>query len=390
MAMQNISNGRKHVLLVDDEKSLTQMLCMLLETRGYHVDVAFSAEEALQKISPYLDLIILDLILPDIHGFEVCRRLRANEKTRQIPIIMLSAQSLYEDRIQGLYLGADDFLPKPCEHEELIARMEVLMRRCSGSGKKENQRGDRIVCELRKILDQALIIPNFQPIYAFNPFRLYGLEVLTRPKVEGYLSNPEHFFNAALQYGLYTDIEILSWSMALAELKNIADNDLKIFLNCSPYFIESSQFMRVRALVDKNFISAENVVLEITERSAISNFKLFFDHLHCYREYGFRIAIDDVGGGYASLQSIVETKPNIIKIDRQFIRALQAEPFKLSMVKLVVAFCKENNILSIAEGIEDQKDLSTVQELSVDAGQGYFLYRPTPYLNIADMLKICP
>jgi len=382
------TNGKKNILLVDDEKSLTQMLSMLLETRGYSVQVANSAEEALLKITPHVDLIILDLILPDIHGFEVCRRLREKTETQHIPIIMLSAQSLYEDRVQGLYMGADDFLPKPCEHEELFARMEVLMRRCNGNNGGKTNNSEGVVSELRKILDEALIVPNFQPIYAFNPTRLYGLEVLTRPQSEGLLANPEHFFNAAIQYGLYTDIEIMSWSLALAKLRHVVTKDLKVFLNCSPYFIESSQFARVRALVDKNSIPAEDVVLEITERSAITNYKLFFDHLYCYREYGFRIAIDDVGGGYASLQSIVETKPNIIKIDRQFIHAMQSDSFKRSIVKFVVGFCKENNIMTVAEGIEDQKDLDAVRDLGVDAGQGYYLYRPTPHLDIEQMSKV--
>lgn len=382
-------NGKKNVLLVDDEKSLTQMLSMLLETRGYKVDVAYSAEEALQKITPYVDLIILDLILPDLHGFEFCRRLREQEKDRHIPIIILSAQSLNEDRVQGLYMGADDFLPKPCEHEELIARMEVLMRRWHRNAQKQADGGEETVCALRKILDEALIVPHFQPIYTFNPFRLYGVEVLTRPKIEGYLANPEHFFNAALQYGLYTDIEILAWSMALSEFRNVAENNLFVFLNCSPYFIESPQFMRVRALTEKNSIPPQNVVLEITERSAITNFKLFYDHLQSYREYGLRVAIDDVGGGYASLQAILETKPNIIKIDRQFIQTLEADPYRQSLVKLVIAFCKENKILSVAEGIEDQKEMAMVRDLGVDAGQGYYFYRPTPILDIPAMHKVC-
>ncbi len=381
--MINTALPKKNILLVDDEKNLTRTLSMLLETRGYVVEVANTAAEAFEKVSSQVDLIILDLRLPDCHGFEVCRRLRQNEKTSHIPIIMLSAYTLNEDKVQGLYLGADDFLPKPCEHEELFARIDVVMRRSQGGTRKGlcQKNHDKIVCELRLILDQGLVLPHYQPIYRLEPFSLYGMEVLTRPTISGPLANPENFFKAALQYGMYPDLEMLSWSKALGQLSTEISEE-KIFLNCSPYFIESSQFLRVKALVEKNQLTPHNVVLEITERSAVTNYKLFYEHLSRFRDYGFRIAVDDVGGGYASLQSIVETRPDVVKIDRHFITSLRQDPFKRSVVKFVVNLCKENNILCIAEGVETQEDLEIVRDLDVDAGQGYYFCRPTPEIDL--------
>ena len=97
------------------------------------------------------------------------------------------------------------------------------------------------------------------------------------------------------------------------------------------------------------------------------------------------MAVDDVGGGYASLESIVETRPDVVKIDRHIISDLKRDPFRRSIVKFIVAFCKENHIVSVAEGIETQQDLDTVISLGVDAGQGYFLYKPTTQINLGDM-----
>ncbi len=386
--MIDIAHPKKNILLVDDEKNLTRTLSMLLETRGYLVQVANTAAEAFEKVTPQIDLIILDLRLPDSHGFDVCRRLRDDEKTSHIPIIMLSAYTLNEDKVQGLYLGADDFLPKPCEHEELFARIDVVMRRSQGIQRRLcEQNHDNIVCDLRLILDQGLVRPHYQPIYMLEPFELYGMEVLTRPTIKGPLADPENFFNAALQYGMYADMEILSWSKALAQLSSKIDQE-RIFLNCSPYFIESSQFLRVKALVEKSQVSPANVVLEITERSAVTNYKLFYEHLSSFRDYGFRIAVDDVGGGYASLQSIVETRPDVVKIDRHFITSLQQDPFKRSVVKFVVSLCRENGILSVAEGIETRDDLDIVRELNVDAGQGYYFCRPTPEIDLPHFSSI--
>ena len=109
--------------------------------------------------------------------------------------------------------------------------------------------------------------------------------------------------------------------------------------------------------------------------------------LHHYRQAGFKIAVDDVGGGYASLEAIVETRPEVVKIDRHIISELKHDSFKRSIVKFVVAFCKENRIISVAEGIETKQDLDTVIDLGVDAGQGYFLCRPAPQLNLPEMRK---
>ena len=367
-------------MLVDDERNLTQMLSMLLETRGYEVQVAYSGQEALEKVSSSLDLIILDLVLHDVTGFEVCRQLKEDKSTSHIPIIMLSAHALYADKVEGLYLGADDFLSKPCEYEELFARMEAVMRRGPLWQSWDLQRDqDSIIFELRKILDERLICPHFQPIYLFEPLKLLGVELLARPITDGHLSSPEKFFKEAMKYGMYSDMEILSWSLALPIFAQSLKNQ-KIFLNCNPYFIESMDFKLVKSLFEENNISPKSVILEITERSAISNYKLFYKQLQRYREDGFGFAVDDVGGGYASLESVVQTKPEVIKIDRHIISNLKDDLFKRSIVKFVVSFCQENNILSIAKGIQSQEDLDVVMDLGIDGGQGYFLYRPTPKL----------
>lgn len=387
-SVQNRAGHKKHVLLIDDERSLTQMLCMLLETRGYDVHVANTAQEAFRKISADFDLVILDLVLPDSSGLEICRTLKKEKATRHIPIIVLSAHSIYEDKVEALYSGADDFVAKPCENEELFARMEAVMRRATAYEVEDPCRDPKnIIGELRHIIDDALIVPHFQPIYNFGPAQLYGVEILTRPDTQGILINPEVLFEAALQYGLYAELEILSWSMAVSAIAKFLNNE-KVFLNCSPYFIESSQFLRVKAMLEKNHVSPQSVILEITERSAISDFKLFYDQLHNYREHGFRFAVDDVGGGYASLESIIEIKPEVVKIDRHIVKDSSRDVFKQSIIKFIVSLCKENNIMVVAEGIETPEDLCVVRELGVQAGQGYYLYRPTPRINLTDFRHV--
>lgn len=380
--MDKSVDQKKEILLIDDEKSLTDILAMLLETRGYHVDVASSAALAFEKVKFDHDLILLDLVIPDLDGMDICRRLKENSDTAHIPIIMMSADSMYEDKVEGLYLGADDFIIKPCDPEELVARMEAVMRR-SFNGRKRSSIDDEIVVQLRKVLDKGLIVPHFQPIYQLDPFQLYGVEVLSRPDIHGVLANPETFFKAALQYGLYTELEILAWSMALERLARSFYKE-KIFLNCNPYFIETAKYERIKSVFEVNEISTKNVVLEITERSAIADFKIFYDQIKKYRDYGFSFAVDDVGGGYASLESIVQTKPEMVKIDRHITIDVSRDAFKRSIVKFIVSFCQENNIVSIAEGIETKDDLLAVRDLGVSCGQGFYLFKPTAEIDLKD------
>jgi len=375
--MINGNGIKRRVLLIDDEVNLAKMLSMLLETRGYEVKVAYTAAEALEQISSEVDLIILDLVLPDSHGFELCRQFKTTEKTRHIPIIMLSAHSLYEDKVQGLYLGADDFLPKPCEHEELVARMEAVLRRHSKERVAPYQSNEKeIINELRMILDESKITPHFQPIYLLEDKKFFGVEILTRPDTNTVLRDPEIFFRAAMQYGLYNELEILAWTLAIIGMAKSPQEE-KLFFNCTPYFIESSQFRKVKTLFERHHIDPARVVMEITERSAVADFKMFFEHLQDYRSCGFQFAVDDVGGGYASLESLVEIQPGIVKIDRHIIKDLANNKYKQSIVKFIVAFSQENGILSIAEGIESPEELAAVKELGVTAGQGFYLGRPT-------------
>ncbi len=107
-----------------------------------------------------------------------------------------------------------------------------------------------------------------------------------------------------------------------------------------------------------------------------------------YKDHGFKIAIDDIGAGYASLESIIQTKPEVVKIDRKIVTGLAEDPFKRSIVKLIVAFCRENSIICIAEGIETKIDLEVVIELGVEAGQGYYLHRPIEHIDLHAMRAI--
>ena len=123
-------SGKPAVLIIEDEAALCTLLRYNLEREGYRVFEATNGDEAMivaEEISP--DLIVLDWMLPEISGIEVCRRLRARGESRNVPIIMLTARGEESDRIRGLDTGADDYIVKPFSMPEFLARSRAVMRR---------------------------------------------------------------------------------------------------------------------------------------------------------------------------------------------------------------------------------------------------------------------
>lgn len=118
------------ILVVDDEPDIIELVRYNLVREGFSVDTAETGDQALRKIrSGCYNLIILDLMLPEIPGLELCRTLKREEKTRGIPIIMLTAKAEETDRVIGLEIGADDYVTKPFSPRELVARVKAVLRR---------------------------------------------------------------------------------------------------------------------------------------------------------------------------------------------------------------------------------------------------------------------
>lgn len=125
-----MSNTNTHrLLLIDDDLSLGQLLQEYLQAEGFHLDIAHNGSTGIQKADKNYDLILLDVMMPDMSGFEVLKQLR--QKQNLTPVLMLTAKGDETDRVLGLELGADDYLPKPYSHRELVARIRALIRRAS-------------------------------------------------------------------------------------------------------------------------------------------------------------------------------------------------------------------------------------------------------------------
>jgi len=173
----------ERILLIEDDARLAEMVSEYLGEAGFRVSVAGSGLAGLERLAhePF-DALVLDLMLPDIDGLEVCRQLRAKSDT---PLLMLTARGDATDRIVGLEIGADDYLPKPFEPRELLARLRAILRRRKGAAAKSLRFGRlEIDCDAREVrLDgEARPLTSYQfallVVLAENAGRVLPREVL--------------------------------------------------------------------------------------------------------------------------------------------------------------------------------------------------------------------
>lgn len=364
---------KKHILIVDDNRAFVDVLALNLQSHDYIVSAAYSGEEALEKAKEKPDIVLLDVMLIGMSGYDVCRRLRQDTLTHHIPIIMVTAKSATQEKIEGLYIGADDYLIKPFETEELLARIEAVLRRIQCFDEKYEDKA-KAINEIKTLIQDQSIIPHFQPIFYLKPKRLLGVEALSRPPSESYFKGPEALFDAAFRLGFLFDLEMACHKNALVKLGDWAKKNL-IFFNISPYLIQDPRFRDFCSFYN-SYTNPGMIALELTERTAIKDFATFLRMLGFFKKCGFKVSVDDVGSGYSSLDSIVEIRPDFIKIDIRLIRHINVDPVRQNLLKAIVMFCKQSKIISIAEGIQRQEELDILSDFGVDAGQGYLLGKP--------------
>lgn len=239
---------------------------------------------------------------------------------------------------------------------------------------------DQIFLELQNIIDNKSIRTVFQPIVDLRTGNVYGFEALSRGPKGSPLEFPLELFAAAQRYNLHNQLEALCREMALTNSKCLAKG-CKIFINFSPYAIYDSDFKdgtTKKLMIDLD-IKQSDVVIELTEKASIDDFRAFRINLEHYRNLGFNVAIDDTGAGYSGLQTIVSLHYNYIKIDRSLIENIDKDIVKKALLEVFHKFSKKINAHIIAEGVETLDELDVLIELGIDYAQGYVIARPEEF-----------
>jgi len=243
--------------------------------------------------------------------------------------------------------------------------------------------------ELTKILKNKSITTVFQPIVNLKSGDIIGYEALSRGPLDSPLHTPDNLFKAAADCNKSWDLESLCRTKSIEKSCNL-NKDKYLFLNVDQAIFKDDKFKKgfTKEFLATHNMSPDSIIFEITEKTAIGDyqsFKLALDH---YVNQGYKIAIDDTGAGYSGLKTLAEIKPHYIKIDMDLIRNIDKDTFKQAIIKTFVSLSNTTNMKLIAEGIETEDELSTLINLGVYAGQGFFLLRPAgTFLSIPDEIK---
>jgi EAL domain-containing protein (putative c-di-GMP-specific phosphodiesterase class I) len=236
---------------------------------------------------------------------------------------------------------------------------------------------NELLYTISKIVSQKDIKLLAQPIIDVSTNKIYAWEMLTRGPERTIFESPLTLFSVARQTGKLYELEMIVFEKVLQQIK--ATNCRQdIFVNCTPLTLGNMSFIHDLKRLMESFkgISPRQITFEITERDSIEEVKDFIHNIKILRLMGFKIAIDDTGAGYASLNTISEVMPDIIKIDRSVIENIDKNSVKESMLKGLLLVAKEAGSLVVAEGIENEEEASVLTRNKVDLAQGYYYARP--------------
>ncbi len=367
---------KKSILIIDDEKDFLDLMRFYLEGANFRIDTALTPEEGLKKAETKPDLILLDLMLPGMNGHEVCKRLKENKSLSSIPIIMLTQYTKTLDKVEAFNLGVADYIGKSFSFEEILVRIKAALRlnlpEVSLQAKQE--RNNKIL-ELRNIIDNQNLKTLYQPILALESREAIGYEALTRGPAGSSLENAINLFSFATEENMFAELDRVCLNLAVKRASFMPENTI-LFLNTDPVVLSNDYFMNLEFLKDTN-IKPSQVCIEITERTCIRNFSKTAVELAYFKTKGLKVAIDDVGEGYASLKSVAELTPEYIKAGMSLIRDIDKESMKFTLVQVISELAKKINSHVVAEGIETEDEYNTLLSLGIEYGQGYLFARPS-------------
>jgi EAL domain-containing protein (putative c-di-GMP-specific phosphodiesterase class I) len=226
---------------------------------------------------------------------------------------------------------------------------------------------------IRSILDRDDVDVEFQPVFDLLDCRIVSLEALARFWTEP-MRPPSAWFAEAIEVGLGVELELAAIRHALERLEEIPA-DIALAINVSPATALEPQFCELLQDV------AERIVIEITEHAQVDDYDVLRAALAPLRERGAKLAIDDVGAGFANLRHILRLAPDLVKLDLSLTQEISRDPAREALASSLVGFAEGVGASIVAEGISSDEDLALLRSLGVDYGQGYYLARPSALLH---------
>jgi sensor c-di-GMP phosphodiesterase-like protein len=247
------------------------------------------------------------------------------------------------------------------------------------------------VADLDRALARGEFRPYFQPIFDLRTGEIRGCEILARwLREDGTVVPPMNFIPLAESSGR---IEAMTWQLlgrALADLQSHlkADKNFKLSLNVVPRHLLSKGFIEaLRSAVAAARVSARQIVVEVTERDELDDLARAAAVVGELRDYGFRVAIDDVGVGHSGPSRLKGLGANTIKIDKFFVDTITVDASTTTIVEMLVALARDFHMTVVAEGVETEEQVRALISCGVEEGQGYLVAAPLPVMKFIELLE---
>ncbi len=364
--------GASRILVVDDDPVICEVVRLSLALEGLDVATVGDGTAALAHLRQHpVDLVLLDRRLPGMDGLEVLSAIRADPATAEVSVVLVTGVDGTARAIEGLDTGADDYVVKPVEPDELAARVRAQLRnrRSIGRTAERDAADRRREAELRigRLVRDRSFRAVFQPIVELASGEVVGHEALTRFATG---LDPAEVFGTASAFGIGCELERATLAVAV-EAARAQTPGVWLALNVTPSMLLGD------AGLDPILrgTGRSDLVLEISEMEPVHDYGAL---LHAIDALGasVQISVDDAGAGFASLAHILALRAQYVKLDRSWIQGIETEPAKRALVAGLQGFAAETGASLIAEGIETAAQLDAVRALGIAYGQGYLLGRP--------------
>jgi EAL domain-containing protein (putative c-di-GMP-specific phosphodiesterase class I) len=341
---------------------------------------ASNGQEAVRLVTQVdFDAILTDIAMPGMDGITLLREIRTHDL--HVPVILVTGEPAVDTAVQALEYGALHYLTKPVPMDALeraldkavhLHRMARLRQRAAELlGQTTAHAADRAGLEssLKRCLQTLWMAMH--PIVNSRTQTVFGYEALLR-SLEPSLPHPGAVIDAAERLGQLDVLGRIVRERAAAPFVEAAKPE-HLFVN-----------LHVTDLLDPQLLSpaaplaaiANQVVLEITERSSLDRVPDVRSRIASLRAIGYRIAVDDLGAGYAGLTSFALLEPDFVKLDMSLIRGVDSNSTKQKVVRSMTTLCREMGMLVVAEGVETPSECSTLVALDCDLLQGFLFAKP--------------
>jgi len=369
------------LLLADDDQVLRRSLQRVLKRNGITVSCVGSTGEAQALMATErFDLVLSDIHMPGGGGLALLESTRRTDP--DLPVILLTGNPELTTAVAAVNRGALQYLLKPIEPTDLLraVRRGVQLHRVATARRRLQELHAKVAeptPELHDAFDRAMdgLWMAYQPIVRTDGTAA-GFEALMR-SVEPELPHPGAVLEAAETLERVEEVGRIVRQRAMAPLR-MEERDELFFINLHP-----------RELLDEQLYSpdgpmagyARNVVLEITERCALGTVPDAAARIASLRQLGYRIALDDLGAGFAGLSSFAVLEPDVVKLDRSLVTDVDGCAVRQQLVGSMTQLCSDLGMLVVAEGIERVEEWETLRTLGCDLFQGYLFSRPAPWAD---------